>query len=230
MRILALETSAELGTCALWLAGETVERACPPGRPHSETLLPLVGALLAEAGCGFGDLDGIAFGAGPGAFTGLRVACGVAQGLAVAAGLPVVPVGTLEALAMGRAAPRVLALLDARMGEVYCAWLEREGEGFKPLYGPALGAPGDLPLPPSGEAWLAAGNALAAYPQLAARARAAGCGLAPEAMPGAAAVARLAAPRLAGGGGIDPAGAVPLYVRDKVARTVAERLAEGGRA
>ncbi len=82
MKVLALETSTDSGSCALLLDGDVSESFCPPGRPHSETLLPLVRELMAAHGVTFGQLDAIAFGAGPGAFTGLRVACGVAQGLA----------------------------------------------------------------------------------------------------------------------------------------------------
>ena len=92
MKILAIETSTDYGSCALWHDGVIDQRICPPGRPHSETLLPLVRALLADSGLVLAQLDAIAFGAGPGAFTGLRVACGVAQGLAAGADLSVVPV------------------------------------------------------------------------------------------------------------------------------------------
>lgn len=229
MRVLALETSTDLGSCALWVDGELVERRCPPGRPHSETLLPLIRELMAEGGVDFPELDAIAFGAGPGAFTGLRVACGIAQGLAVAADLPVVPVGTLEVLAAGCEGERILSLLDARMNEVYCAAWQREGSRFN-LMGSLRVAPPDAVEMPSGAGWIACGNALAAYPQLANRVAAAGFVARPEAMPTAANVAHLAVPRLQNGEGIDPAAAVPIYVRDKVARTVAERLADGGKA
>ena len=117
MLILALETSTDFATCALWRDGEVAERVCPPGRPHSETLLPLVRDLLASAAAGVRDLDAIAFGCGPGAFTGLRVACGAAQGLAVVAGTPLLPVVSLEAMATplllscGACNDRVSALL-----------------------------------------------------------------------------------------------------------------------
>ena len=118
MKILAIETSTDFGTCALLKDGVIDQRICPPGRPHSETLLPLVREMMADNGIGFVQLDALAFGAGPGAFTGLRVACGVAQGLAVGAGLPVIPVCGLEAMAASLGELRVLSLLDARMGEV----------------------------------------------------------------------------------------------------------------
>lgn len=230
MRILALETSTDLGSCALLQGGELIQRLCPAGRSHSETLLPLVQGLLAEAGLGFSQLDAIAFGAGPGAFTGLRVACGVAQGLAVAADLPVIPIGTLESLAAGCPGDLLFAVLDARMNEVYHA-AYRRAAGSLQLAGEIRVAPPEAVVLPVESGWRICGNALAAYPALAGRAAAAGFELLPEAMPGAEACARLAAARLERGeSGIDPALAVPFYVRDKVARTVAERLAEGGKA
>lgn len=229
MWILALETSTDRGSCALWHDGACRESVCPAGRPHSETLLPLVGELLAEAGIGVGQLSGIAFGAGPGAFTGLRVACGAAQGLAVAADLPLLPVGSLETLAEASAGERVLALLDARMGEVYSGLYQRCGQDWQLAGEIRVQPPAAIELP--GEpGWLAVGNAIAAYPELAARLHGASLACRPEILPGAAVVAALAAPRLAAGAGIDAALAAPIYVRDKVAKTIAERLSEGGRA
>lgn len=228
MRLLSLETSTTLGSCALYLNGEVIERTCPPGISHSETLLPLVSALLAEAGTTVAGLDGIAFGCGPGAFTGLRVACAAAQGMAVAADLPVLPVVTLEALAWPGAAPQVLALIDARMGEVYAAPYRRAGDGLHCGDEIRVSAPEEVVLPEG--VWLARGNALAAYPALAERVAARGWAMESQAMPGATAVAMLAAKQLAAGGGIAPALAAPLYIRDKVAQTVAERLASGGKA
>ena len=225
MKILAFETAVDPGSVALWLDGEVVERFCPEGMPNSATLLPLAEQALAGCGLTFAGLDGLAFGMGPGSFTGLRVSCGVAQGLAIGRDLPLLGIGTLEAMAMSAGGSRVMATLDARMGEVYFASFEnglRRGAE-------SLCAPETVTLPDTPD-WLACGNALMAYPQL--RERLAGCVSAwkPEIMPGAGAVARLAAPRLARGERIDPADAAPLYVRDKVAKTIAERLAEGGRA
>lgn len=228
MLILALETSTEAGSCALWQDGALIGRVCPTGRPHSETLLPLVRELLAEAAVPLSRLDALAFGVGPGAFTGLRVACGAAQGLAVGADLPVVPVVSLACLAHASGAAQVLALLDARMGEVYAARYRLAG-GLPVLDGEiTVGAPADIALPDS--SWRIAGNACAAYPALAERIAAAGLAADPASVPQAATVAALGAAAFAAGGGIDPALAAPLYVRDKVAKTVAERLAEGGRA
>ena len=229
MKILAIETSTDFGTCALWLDGVVEQRICQSGRPHSETLLPLVGKLMADAGIGFNQLDGIAFGAGPGAFTGLRIACAVAQGVAVGADLPLVPVCGLEAMAEAVGEDRVVSLLDARMGEVYVAAYELRAAAHELLGEIRVGLPSALGLP-AGEGWVACGNAPAAYPALAGRLLDAGIRLLPGILPRADAVARLAARILQRGGGIDPALAAPLYVRDKVARTIDERLGSGGKA
>jgi len=228
MQLLALETSTTLGSCALWRDGQCSERLCPAGQSHSETLLPLVRTLLAEAGVALNQLDAIAFGAGPGAFTGLRVACGVAQGLAVGVNLPVIPVGTLDALAWASGAARCLAMLDARMGEVYSGLFVREEGGMRALAEIRLCVPQEINWPQ--EECVAVGNALSAYPLLAEQALARAISIQPELMPRAADVAALAALKLVAGEVCDPALAVPLYVRDKVARTIVERLLEGGKA
>lgn len=228
MQILALETSTDSGSCALWRDGELLSADCPPGRAHSETLIPLVQRLLAEAGSGFAGLDGIAFGMGPGAFTGLRVACGIAQGMAVGLDLPVLPVGSLESMAWAAGEGKVLALLDARMGEVYGGCFRRAGMTLEPLGELLLAAPAALPLPAAASGWRAVGNALTAYPEL--QARCAGWECYPDILPHARSVAELAALALARGEGLDAALAAPRYIRDKVAQTVAERLAAGGRS
>ena len=225
MRILALETATDPGSIALWLDGHIVARNCPEGLSNSTTLLPLVDSTLREAGLGFADLDGISFGAGPGSFTGLRIACGVAQGLAVARDLPLIGIGTLEAMALASGGERVIVALDARMGEVYYGFFEQGvQQGEIGVY-----APDAAPLPSSG-GWLACGNGLKAYPLLCARLSPFVDNWKPEIMPSAEAIVRLAALRLANGECVDPADAVPLYVRNKVAKTITERLAEGGKA
>ena len=229
MKILAIETSTDFGTCAFWQDGVLEQRICPSGRPHSETLLPLLRDLMADAGIGFNQVDGVAFGAGPGAFTGLRIACAVAQGVAVGADLPLVPVCGLEAMAETVGEGRVVSLLDARMGEVYLAAYELRAAAHELLGGIRLGMSSMLELP-VGEGWVACGNAPAAYPALAGRLLDAGIRLLPGILPQADAIARLAVLHLQRGGGIDPALAAPLYVRDKVARTIDERLGSGGKA
>ncbi|MDR2239988.1 MAG: tRNA (adenosine(37)-N6)-threonylcarbamoyltransferase complex dimerization subunit type 1 TsaB [Zoogloeaceae bacterium] len=230
MKLLALESSTDLYTAALFLDGRIVEREGELGVSHSEIALPLTRALLDEANLDFGDLDGIAFGAGPGAFTGLRLACGVAQGLAVGAGLPVLGIGSLEALALGAGEGAVYACADARMNEVYCAAYRVRGETLETILAPAVAAPTQVPLPP-GAGWRGCGSGFAAYgAALAARLGEAVSVTDAAARPRAAAVLRLAAPRFARGEGIDPAQAAPLYVRDKVALTSRERIALGGKA
>ena len=225
MNLLAIDTSTELGSIAVWRDGDLVTRRCPPGISHSETLLPLISGTLRETGLGFADLDGLAFAAGPGSFTGLRVACGVAQGLAFAHELPLVPVGTLDAMALASGGEQVIVLLDARMGEIYHGRFSA-AMALAPV---SVCSPMTLPVPDSA-GWLACGNGLAAYPVLRQRLAACVQHWQPELMPDAGAVARLAAPRLARGDWVDAAAAVPVYVRNKVALTVSERLAKGGRA
>jgi tRNA threonylcarbamoyladenosine biosynthesis protein TsaB len=214
MRFAAVETSTEWCSVALYRAGEI---ACLERRAvhrHSELVLPMLDRLLEGADMDLGDLEAVAFGAGPGSFTGLRIACGVAQGLAFARGLPVLGVSTLEALAEESGATRVAACLDARMREVYYAALEKRGGRWHETLPAQCLAPGKLPAL-EGD-WLGCGNGFAAYGRL---------GMArvmPELHPTALAVARLAAPRLAAGEGVDAALAAPVYLRDKVAYTKAE--------
>ncbi len=195
----------------------------------SERLLPWANELLAEAGITLKQLDGIAFGAGPGGFTGLRLACGVTQGLAFGLDLPVVPVGTLAALALVSGDGKVFACLDARMNEVYVAAYQVSGDSVQEIMAPKVGAGETAPLP-DGAGWRGAGDGFATPHGEALRQRM-GARLDDvdaKVFPTAGAIARLAAPVLARGGGVAAAQALPLYVRDKVALTTAERLARGG--
>jgi tRNA threonylcarbamoyladenosine biosynthesis protein TsaB len=184
----------------------------------------MIEALLQEAGLSVHQLDGIAFGAGPGSFTGLRIACGIAQGLAFAAGLPVAAVGTLECLAEASGESRVVSALDARMGEVYIGAFERGGDGWRPVSEPALCRPEQAPALPG--AWVGCGSGFAVHGGALARRydgqlRAVRADLFPHAREVAAIGGRM----LARGEGVDPALAAPLYIRDKVALSVAERAA-----
>lgn len=228
MQLLAIEASTPTASCALWTDGGVVERFCASDRNASETLLPAIMALLAEHSLKLTQLDGIAFGAGPGAFTGLRVAAGITQGLAFAADLPVAPVETLAAVAWANGAEQALALLDARMHEIYAAGYRRQGGRLLRLGEIQVGGPDLLTLPETSAGWTVCGNAWAAYPALAARL--AGWSVAPASLPGAAAVAELGSHIFADGGALAAELAQPLYVRDKVALTTAERLARGGKA
>jgi tRNA threonylcarbamoyladenosine biosynthesis protein TsaB len=224
--ILAIETSSELASCAL-LHGETlISRESSGVRTHSQSVLPMVQELLAQSALRLADVDAVAFGAGPGSFTGVRTACGVAQGLAFGAGLPVLPLVTLEAMAQAcrerTGASEVLAVLDARMGEVYWAQY-RYDNGWQVVSAPALSAPeAVLPLPAA--ALAACGNGFAAYPEAFAHQPFAVGALA-NIVPHARQLALLAAPALAGGQAVPAAQAQPLYLRNKVAYTAAERQA-----
>lgn len=222
MKFAAFETSTEWCSAALWIDGEITGVEQRAGHAHSELLLPMLDRLLAAADVSIAQLDALAFGAGPGSFTGLRIACGVAQGLAFARDLPVIGIPTLEAMADETGATRVIACLDARMHEVYYSALERSdgkrGGRWREVIPALCAAPADLPKPP-GEGWIGCGNGFAAYGKL---------GLdkvMPDIHPSALSVARLAAPRLAAGEGVDAALAAPVYVRDKVALTEAQRAA-----
>jgi tRNA threonylcarbamoyladenosine biosynthesis protein TsaB len=143
--------------------------------------------------------------------------------------LPLIPVTSLENMAAATPAEKILALLDARMGEIYSGAYVRQGEGYQLQGEIRVSSPADV-IFPEGEGWLACGNGLSAYPLLAERWQATGQHLNASIFPQADVLARLAAPRFLRGEGIDPAQAVPLYIRDKVAKTVAERLREGGKA
>lgn len=225
MLILALETATDPGSIALWRDGKIIARTCPDRLSNSETLLPQAAETLRELGLNFGDVQGIAFGMGPGSFTGLRVSCGAAQGLAVARDLLLLGIGTLEAMALVSGGERVIVALDARMGEVYYGvYVQGKLQGEIGVY-----APEAVPVPDS-TGWVACGNGLSSYPVLLERLASVVDVWKPEIMPSAEAVVRLAAPRLERGEAIDPADAAPLYVRNKVAQTVAERLAIGGKA
>lgn len=230
MKILALETSTDSGSVALFDGATVIERPVV-GRPgHSETLLPGVVALLDSCGVTLDQLDAIAFGAGPGAFTGLRLACGAAQGLALGLGKPVIPVGNLEALASQCPQDMIFVAADARMSEVYFAAYLRTPEGLEEVMAPACAAPSEVRLPAEGS-WFGFGTAFQAYPESlvpALGSRLAGFDGAP--VPLASSIARLAGQCFLRGELVDPALAAPLYVRDKVAMTTAERLARGGKA
>jgi tRNA threonylcarbamoyladenosine biosynthesis protein TsaB len=227
VNILAFEAATRRISVALWLDGKLSEKAAEIPNGGSELLLPWANELLAGAGLTLRQLDGIAFGAGPGGFTGLRLACGVAQGLACGLDLPVVPVGSLAALALTSGPGKVLACLDARMNEVYVAAYLVSGDSVEEIMPPKVGAGATAPLP-EGADWRGAGDGFGAWGEiLRERLGPRLIGADAELYPAATAVARLAAPLLARGAGVLAAEALPLYIRDKVALTIAERLARG---
>jgi tRNA threonylcarbamoyladenosine biosynthesis protein TsaB len=237
VRILAIETSTE--TCSVALADEAggvVQRLQAGGSRVSERALSMIADLLAEQSATLSGIDAFAFGSGPGAFTGLRVACALVQGLAFAEQRPVVAVGSLRALAQGaasrvhradksqaRTSLRVMAAIDARMGQIYWAVYE-VGTAGRELARASLAAPEQMAgLVAHWRPQVIAGDALrvhaAAWPSGGEATRM------PDVAADAAMVAELAYVDLAAGQAVAARDAVPLYVRDRVALTVAERLA-----
>ena len=248
IRLLSLETATDRGSFCLWSGEETggapLELAarvedCPAGQPHAETLLPLLRQALDVTGWRLPELDAIVFDEGPGMFTGLRVSAALAQGLAVASVKPVIGISSLETLAesafVRTGLHRVLTLLDARMNQIYAAAWTRDVNGdWRELIGPCLVNPGELDAladalwhdaPDHGEAMAVAGTALDEYPVAASWCTAHALQDAGVRSPQAAALAALGARRLARGLVQDPAQAIPVYVRDRVALTTAERAA-----
>ena len=232
MRILALDTATEACSVALLTDTGIIGRFREVGRGHAEQILDMVDATLAEAGLHVGMLDAIAASVGPGSFTGVRISVSVAQGLAFGAGLPVIAVTTLEALALAAVqsgAARVLACLDARMGEVYWGCYSAHAElGVMADGGPAVGAAERVTVPLGG-VYHGIGRGFRAYPALAARHGLLLAAGAAEALPDARYMVELGGARFRAGQTIDPAGLTPQYLRDKVALTEAERAAARGR-
>lgn len=226
--LLAIDTSTTLASVALLRNGQILLRESSGVQTHSQMILPMVQALLAEAGIALSQCDAIAFGAGPGSFTGVRTACGVAQGLAFGANLPVAPVITLEAMAEAcreaAGALDVLAVLDAQMGEVYWAQYHYQ-DGWQRVVEPTLSAPSAVAS--QGEV-LACGNGLVSYaPAFAGRAFMQGA--LPDIMPHAKQVARLGMQVFAQGRAVHARDAQPVYLRNKVAFTTAERAAQAAK-
>ncbi len=229
MKLLAIDTSTELISIAVAHGGQVWGHTGAGGAQASASLIPAIRVCLAQAGLGFADLDAIVFGRGPGSFTGLRTACAVAQGLAYGAqtrarpgGVPVLPVDTLLAVAEDarhqHGIHQVVAVLDARMDEVYTAPFEFDGTRWIAPDDFGLMAPQDVDVPAG---WTLAGNAFAAY----------GDRLAPgaprvDARPTAAALLRLAPALLVAGLAVPADQALPRYIRDKVAKTTQERADE----
>lgn len=225
--ILAIETSSDTASVALSCGAGIIAREAAGVATHSQTVLPMVQAVLAEAGIALQDCDAIAFGAGPGSFTGVRTACGIAQGLGYGAQLPLLPTVTLLALAQAcreqSGAADVLAIIDARMGEVYWAQYRFDGT-WQIVISPALSAP--AAVQPVG-AVTACGNGLQAY--AADFAAHAFLSRMPDIMPHAAQLAQLGAIAFAQGKGLPAGAAEPLYLRNKVALTSSERAAKNAR-
>lgn len=223
MNVLALETSTDRLSLALACGGRIHVHDVEAGQRHAELILTAVATLLGQASLAARDLDAVVYGEGPGSFTGLRIACGVAQGLALAAGARTLGVGTLIAMAEASGEARVIACLDARMGEVYHAAYEKESDGWHTVSAPGLYGPADAPVPAHGD-WAGCGSGFAAHGEvLQQRYGTRLAAIRPEVYPQAHAMLRLALPRLEAGEGGEPADAAPVYLRDKVALKTSER-------
>lgn len=221
-RILAIETASAACSAALAIGGDVRERYALAPRQHATLILPMIESLLVEAGLPVAQLDAIAFGRGPGSFTGVRIAASIVQGIAFAADLPVVPVSTLAALALGAqhqtGHAAVLAALDARKHEVYLGVYVDDGTGHLQLQGDeVVRSAAAVALPPGGD-WVAAGSGWDAYgrqlmPRLGERV----LRVLPDLEPHAADVARLALEPFAQGRTVGPEQAIPVYLRNDVA-------------
>ncbi len=225
MKLLAFETATEACSVAVFVDGEVHERFELAPRRHAELALPWADALLAEAGVAKSQLDAIAVGRGPGAFTGVRLAVALAQGIALALDRPVLPVSTLAALAARATGGNVVAAIDARMGEVYLGRFRQADGDVRALDAETVVRP-DLAVVPPGEGWHGVGTGFAAAEgALVARFEGALAAVDATALPHAADVARLGALAFARGEAIAPERLEPAYLRDNVALTIEQQQA-----
>jgi len=221
MKLLAIDTATEACSAALAIGDDIIERYEVAPRRHPELILKMVQSLLDEAQLEIGSIDAVAFGRGPGAFTGLRIAAGVAQGIAWAIDKPVVPVSTLAAMAQGAkrefAATHVLCAIDARMQEVYWGGFETSGSEVVEVLAECVVAPDAVPLPQKMTGWLGVGSGWQSYHE-ALMARTAGrvSGTQGGYLPHAADIARLGIRAFRQGSAVPAHQAVPVYLRDQV--------------
>ncbi len=221
MNILAFDTSNEYCSLALLREGHIAVRETLAGQNHSEMILAMLEDVLQEEGMPMSEIDGIAFGAGPGSFTGLRIACGVAQGLAFGSDIPVAGIGTLHAMASSMEGERIVACLDARMGEIYHAAFERIDGKLVCVSEPGLYRPHEVPLL-DGAGWSGCGNGFS-VDGLLDRYRGCMARVDEKVRPHAREIACLALEEFESARGTDAALAAPLYVRNKVALKESER-------
>ncbi len=223
MNLLAFDTSTEYLSLALLKGDEMFNYDCNAGQTHSQIILPQIQALLDTAGLQLSELDGIAFGAGPGSFTGVRIAAGVAQGLGFGANLSVVSVCTLLALAQASGEDKVIACLDARMGEVYHAAYEKIEGAWQCTIEPGLYKPQAVPAV-QGAAWVGVGSGWQTYnEQLSAVYAAQLQSAQPQLLPTATAILELARPIFIRGEAKPATEAMPIYIRNRVALKTTER-------
>jgi tRNA threonylcarbamoyladenosine biosynthesis protein TsaB len=230
LNLLAFDTSTEYLSLAIHRPGQVFSYDVLAGQSHSQLILPQIQALLEQAGLQLKDLNGLAFGAGPGSFTGVRIAAGVAQGLGFGGDLPVAPIGTLLALAQSAfdktGISKVIACLDARMGEVYHAAYEKQYGEWITVMEPGLYKPQEVPTL-GGEDWVGAGSGWKTYAEILSDAYAnqlnAAFGVQPDLLPTATAILKLAEPLFLSGQVGTAEQAMPIYIRNRVALKTAER-------
>jgi tRNA threonylcarbamoyladenosine biosynthesis protein TsaB len=220
MKLLAIDTSAALCSAALLDDDQLTQRSQLAPRRHAELILPMMDELLHEAGLVLAELDALAYGHGPGSFTGVRIAAAVTQGAAFGADLPVIGISTLAGLAQGvwrrQRAPRVLCALDARMGEVYWGAYAADDLGLMRGFGrDRVTAPTQVRLPDGGS-WVGAGSGWAAYADLLGDAVGT-MPRAPQMHCDAHDIAVLAADAYKEGSTCAAQDALPVYLRDRVA-------------
>ena len=222
MNLLSLDTSTEFLSLALQLGDKRFTHSQLAGNASSTLILPQIQALLDSANIKLNDLDGIAFGAGPGAFTGVRIACGVAQGLGFGANIPVVGINTLLALAEASGEDKVIVCLDARMGEIYHAALIRENGEWIEQSNTIVCKPEASPVLDG--SWVGVGSGWTAYGEVLSGVYALNITkIVPEITPTAEAILKLATPTFAAGLAKPASEAAPIYIRNRVALTTIER-------
>lgn len=247
MKLLAVETATEACSAALFIDGMVAERFQWAPKEHTRLILPMIDGLMAEAGLNPRDLDGLAFGCGPGSFTGVRIATGIIHGIALGADLPVVPVSTLAAIAQdffdrhqdeaqrathktqnGRVSDVAFTAMDARMGEIFFGAYQRGERGFAELLGREAVTPAPLIEFPD-RVGAGIGSGWGVYQQeLMARLDGRVDSVETDHLPRAGAIARLGARGFELGLAVDVEQAMPVYLRDKVARKESERKLNSG--
>jgi tRNA threonylcarbamoyladenosine biosynthesis protein TsaB len=223
MKILALDTSTEACSTALLSGDDLFSRFVVQPRKHAELILPMLEEILAEAGVALNDLDALAFGCGPGSFTGVRIAAATVQGVAASANLAVIPISSLAAIAQRAVdesgVEKIACAIDSRMSEVYWGCYRRNDEGMVELKGKECVMPPQAVPLPQGSSWTGAGTGWSAYEdQLTSRMGSALSGFNGGLLPSAAAIAKLAGVDFQRGKTIPAGQALPVYLRNQVAR------------
>jgi tRNA threonylcarbamoyladenosine biosynthesis protein TsaB len=227
MNLLSIDTSTEFLSLAIQAGDTLFTHHQHMGNASSELILPQIQVLLDTANVSLKDLDGVAFGAGPGAFTGVRIACGVAQGLGFGTNIPVVGVNTLLAVAQASGADKVIVCLDARMGEIYHAAFEKKNNEWTEVSKTTVCKPEAAPILPSIErVWVGAGSGWAVYGEVLSNIYAKNLIKAhANTSPTAEAILQLAKPIFAAGEAKPASEATPIYIRNRVALTTQQREA-----